>query len=615
MPTSLVKTPRDERLWQKAKDIAEEAGHAENYAYIMGVYKKMNPDRFDKSAAFSTSRAMYLREEIARALQRPLPAARKSREVGAVVHELLAFLGGQEFADGMTDRVTQGIVRAAPRTASFSTIDPKVHDAIDMHVDAALRAIGQSETTLRALRRSNYPPTVAELDGVGAGLSKAVGHVDPAKGMAARVASRHLRAYYDPGHRSDTGYLPGNVHQEAPYRGVGSQVPEPRDRNGHPVPVPQYGMLKIPGYEWHDKSESFHRNAAMRRSAKAKKLRVYDFDETLAVASGSITITHADGEKTTINSATFAYFKPSEGDKLDFGAFNDVNNPRKIKKNWEAFVRDTEDPDVDVVILTARPKGSASAVSKFLKSEGIKGVNVVALQSSDPYDKARWIDKAIEDRGYRDVRFVDDSTKNANAVAEHGKRHSESGIQFESVHSPHPHSDDEFIGAALKGSWSSDDPTIAISEYKPKTPTRDDGKSDGGKSKPSAWWESQSPEFKKQYCNEHPASKYCGRTASFGGIVAAKDPNDALKKEISGRAQKSRNGKVRTYVQSFLKKLNAAGPAAGIWVEQVEADFDDMVRKPQGLLEDFDTEDFDELHLVLFGYRRKGGRKATLAHW
>lgn len=258
MPTSLVKTPRDERLWQKAKDIAEEAGHAENYAYVMGVYKKMNPDRFDKSAAFSTSRAMYLREEIARALQRPLPAARKTHEVAAVVHELLAFLGGQEFADNMADRVTQGIVRAAPRTASFSTIDPVVHNAIDMHVDAALRAMGQSETTLRALRRSNYPPTVEELDGVGEGLSKAVGHVDQAKGMAARVASRHLRAYYDPGHRSDTGYLPGNVHQEAPYRGVGSQMPEPRDRNGHVVPVPDYGMMKIPGYEWHDKSKKFH---------------------------------------------------------------------------------------------------------------------------------------------------------------------------------------------------------------------------------------------------------------------------------------------------------------------------------------------------------------------
>jgi len=30
MPTSLVKTPRDERLWQKAKDRAEEAADTMN---------------------------------------------------------------------------------------------------------------------------------------------------------------------------------------------------------------------------------------------------------------------------------------------------------------------------------------------------------------------------------------------------------------------------------------------------------------------------------------------------------------------------------------------------------------------------------------------------------
>jgi hypothetical protein len=202
MPTSLVKTPRDERLWQKAKDRAEEEGKADNYAYIMGIYKRMNPDRFDKSAAFSTSRAMYLREEIARALQRPLPAARKTREVGAVVHELLAFLGGQEFADTMSDKITQGIVRVAPRTASA--------------------------------------------------------FIESSREMSGRVAARHLRAYYAPGHRSDTGYMPGNVHQEAPYHGVGSQVPEPRDRDGKVTQVPEYGMLEIPGYEWHDRSKKFH---------------------------------------------------------------------------------------------------------------------------------------------------------------------------------------------------------------------------------------------------------------------------------------------------------------------------------------------------------------------
>ena len=46
MPTSVVKTPVDEEKWQKAKAQAAERGQPDNYAYIMGIYKKMNPDRF-----------------------------------------------------------------------------------------------------------------------------------------------------------------------------------------------------------------------------------------------------------------------------------------------------------------------------------------------------------------------------------------------------------------------------------------------------------------------------------------------------------------------------------------------------------------------------------------
>lgn len=41
MPNSLVKSPEDEKLWQKSKAIATKAGEKDNYAYITGVYKKM----------------------------------------------------------------------------------------------------------------------------------------------------------------------------------------------------------------------------------------------------------------------------------------------------------------------------------------------------------------------------------------------------------------------------------------------------------------------------------------------------------------------------------------------------------------------------------------------
>ena len=43
MPTA---SKRDELKWQKAKEISREKGKGEDYAYIMGVYKRMKPDYF-----------------------------------------------------------------------------------------------------------------------------------------------------------------------------------------------------------------------------------------------------------------------------------------------------------------------------------------------------------------------------------------------------------------------------------------------------------------------------------------------------------------------------------------------------------------------------------------
>jgi len=38
---AFVKTKEDERLWAKAKGIAEEAGHKEDWAYVTGIFKRM----------------------------------------------------------------------------------------------------------------------------------------------------------------------------------------------------------------------------------------------------------------------------------------------------------------------------------------------------------------------------------------------------------------------------------------------------------------------------------------------------------------------------------------------------------------------------------------------
>ena len=85
----------------------------------------------------------------------------------------------------------------------------------------------------------------------------------------------------------------------------------------------------------------------------------------------------------------------------------------------------------------------------------------------------------------------------------------------------------------------------------------------------------------------------------------AKDPNQARKKEITDRAKKSKNQKVRRYATKDLpEKIDQAGEHAGAWLEALESDFDVLIDKPQGKLKQFKEPDFDELFVVMFGYRR-----------
>jgi hypothetical protein len=236
------------------------------------------------------------------------------------------------------------------------------------------------------------------------------------------------------------------------------------------------------------------RVAARFQVAASKRMRVFDFDDTLVSSKGEVGVTKEHGEKITMDSATFAHYKPGPGDKLDFTAFNNVVKPRKIKKNFNRLREATKAGD-RAVILTARAKGAASAVKKFLEKEGIKGVEVVALGSSDPNDKARWVDHETSKGGYEDVEFYDDSKANAKAVDDIGKKN-HTKIKFVSSAVPHP-TEADYDGPAESQVFNSDDPVAAVVEVKPEPGHGSD------------WWKHQTPDFKQNYCREHERSKYC----------------------------------------------------------------------------------------------------------
>jgi hypothetical protein len=61
MPANIVKTPAEEKKWEKAKELAKEQGEAGNWPYIVGIFKKMSPDRFKASNEGHTMSTMATR--------------------------------------------------------------------------------------------------------------------------------------------------------------------------------------------------------------------------------------------------------------------------------------------------------------------------------------------------------------------------------------------------------------------------------------------------------------------------------------------------------------------------------------------------------------------------
>lgn len=147
---------------------------------------------------------------------------------------------------------------------------------------------------------------------------------------------------------------------------------------------------------------------------QGKKLRVFDFDDTLVQTKSHIYITHKDGKKSTLTPGEYAIYEPKDGDKFDFSDFNKVKQPQEVKGVTELLRRIARaEGERKIVILTAR--GAYKPVKDYLSDIGLRDIYVVALNSADPQDKADWIEQKIKE-GYNDVFFIDDSHKNVQAV-------------------------------------------------------------------------------------------------------------------------------------------------------------------------------------------------------
>ncbi len=165
-------------------------------------------------------------------------------------------------------------------------------------------------------------------------------------------------------------------------------------------------------------------------------LSVFDFDDTLAVSHGYIEVKKPDGTVKRYTSEEYVHYSPVSGDALHFSHLNDLHNPRLVTRVWGEFVSDVSHPDRDVVILTSRPRGASSSIRKLLHHMGVPVhmVEVMAIESGRPQDKARRIEEKILTGKYKQVRFIDDNHRNVEAVRELLDAHE---IVSASVHLPH----------------------------------------------------------------------------------------------------------------------------------------------------------------------------------
>ena len=155
-------------------------------------------------------------------------------------------------------------------------------------------------------------------------------------------------------------------------------------------------------------------------NAPIKKIRVFDFDDTLATTKSDVLFTAPDGTEGKLNAEEFAKQGAQlleEGYVFDFSEFNKVTKGKPgplldIAKKIQA-ARGTE----DVFVLTARAPEAQVAIKEFLDSVGLEIPleNITGLGDSTGAAKAKWmVNKAAE--GYNDFYFADDAYQNVKAV-------------------------------------------------------------------------------------------------------------------------------------------------------------------------------------------------------
>ncbi len=160
----------------------------------------------------------------------------------------------------------------------------------------------------------------------------------------------------------------------------------------------------------------------------AEKLTIFDFDDTLITSEANIKVIHSSGQEEILSSEEYAKYVPKPGDDFDYSEFDEYpKNAALISDTFKRFKAALQGSG-DVTVLTAR--SNTKPVEMFLKDQGVSGVDVVGVGSSNPMDKARYVLDRIKAEDYKVVHVYEDNFKNIRAIK---KVVDKEGIRFMST--------------------------------------------------------------------------------------------------------------------------------------------------------------------------------------
>jgi hypothetical protein len=153
-----------------------------------------------------------------------------------------------------------------------------------------------------------------------------------------------------------------------------------------------------------------------------RKIRVFDFDDTLGKTVNKVIYTMPDGSTGELKGHEFAAKAgdlANDGAVFDFSDFANVTEGKPGPLLSVAKIMSQKRGTKDIFVLTARPPEAAGPIQEFLSTFGldIPLENITGLGNSTAKAKADWMVNKVNE-GYNDFYFADDHLPNVTAVKE-----------------------------------------------------------------------------------------------------------------------------------------------------------------------------------------------------